>query len=269
MALHKLPPEIWLLIKEAIPTDDMRTHVCFYQTSPQFAALYDTVADPDAFWQDVCALCAIGRLPDEHPSTRSWKDIAIECVEVDGFCEDSSSGPCGEALLERNREMMRQAAIRTHNANALGKCPSIETNKLLRRDFYGGPTSEADKDAHPMRARSYATFPGLTHCVVDGDWGRLLRRSRLESQYAITVYDVLHAIQEDVSEPLRVGELWEYLEDHENCALNALSNRGVRGALDRLRTLGDILHICYVKEVVVTDTTELEGGTYSIMFYLK
>ncbi len=106
MPMNTLPPEIWLLVKDSIPLSDMRTHVSFYQAASRFAALYDTVADPDAFWEDVCTMCAIGRFPDEHPSVRSWKDIAVECITVDGFCEGSSKHPCGEVLLQRNRELL-------------------------------------------------------------------------------------------------------------------------------------------------------------------
>lgn len=230
--MNTLPPEIWLLIKDAIPLSDMRTHVSFYQAAPSFAALYDTVADPDAFWEDVCTMCAIGRFPDEHPSVRSWKDIAVECITVDGFCEGSSKHPCGEVLLQRNREslcssfalhdvdavsgdMMHECALRNHKAAASGETTTIETNKLLRRDYYGDLAPEADKKrthtlsiqlchlrcsrtapiVHPLCARSYATFPGIKHCVADGDWGRELRSSKLQSDYAITVHDVLRAIQ--------------------------------------------------------------------------
>ncbi|KAI0831963.1 hypothetical protein BC628DRAFT_1350769 [Trametes gibbosa] len=269
MALDNIPPEIWLLVKDAISPADMRTHVCFYQAAPHFAALYDSLADPDAFWEDVCTMCAIGRFPDEHPSVRSWKAIAMECIDADGFCAGSSKHPCGEVLLQRNRDMMRAAALRVHKATNSDAPASLETNKLLRRDFYGDLAPEADKKLHPLCARSYATFPGVTQCVVDGDWGRELRKSKLQSDYAITVHDVLRAIQEDMEEPMRVGELWEYLEDHEHCALHALSYRGVRGTLDRLRTLNDVLQTCYVKETRVVDNTHLDGGRYSIMFYLK
>ncbi|OJT07164.1 hypothetical protein TRAPUB_1979 [Trametes pubescens] len=269
MPMNTLPPEIWLLVKDSIPLSDMRTHVSFYQAASRFAALYDTVADPDAFWEDVCTMCAIGRFPDEHPSVRSWKDIAVECITVDGFCEGSSKHPCGEVLLQRNRDMMRECALRTHKAAVAGEPAPIETNKLLRRDYYGDLAPEVDKKLHPLCARSYATFPGIKHCVADGDWGRELRSSKLQSDYAITVHDVLRAIQADIAEPLRVGELLEYLEDHEHCALHALSYRGVRGTLDRLRTLGDVLATCYVKEVRVVDCTQVPNGAYNIMFYLK
>lgn len=173
MAMNTLPPEIWLLIKDSIPLSDMRTHVSFYQAAPSFSALYDTVADPDTFWEDVCTMCAIGRFPDEHPSVRSWKDIAVECITVDGFCEGSSKHPCGEVLLQRNREllcrscalhkadaipgdMMRECALRTHKAAAAGETAAVETNKLLRRDYYGDLAPEADKKRTRVRSIYYA-----------------------------------------------------------------------------------------------------------------
>ncbi len=40
---------------------------------------------------------------------------------------------------------MRECALRTHKAAVAGEPAPIETNKLLRRDYYGDLAPEADK----------------------------------------------------------------------------------------------------------------------------
>ena len=99
MSLKGFPPEIHLIIKSLIPATDLRTHVCLYLSSPDCAALYDSEADPDLFWQRACWECGIGRLPDEDSEMLNWKDVAINSILQDGFC---SHPQCGESLLEYN-----------------------------------------------------------------------------------------------------------------------------------------------------------------------
>ena len=97
-----LPPELRLLVKDAIPTSDLRTHVCLYLSSPLCASLYDIRSDEDAFWKLACWEAGIGLLKDEDPETVVWRDSAIECIEKDGFY---SHPECGGKLLEYNRAL--------------------------------------------------------------------------------------------------------------------------------------------------------------------
>ena len=96
-----LPIEILLLIKHSIHPSDLRTHVCYYLSSPKIALLYDSGKEGDAFWELACWQCGIGMLPSDEESDKSWKDIAIDCIKRDGFCTSPS---CGENLLCLNRE---------------------------------------------------------------------------------------------------------------------------------------------------------------------
>ena len=100
--LH-LPHELLLIIKEHIDPSDLRTHVCYYLSDPRVSALYDSELDPDAFWKLACWNCGIGAglTPSEETGDFTWKDIAIDCIVRDGFCEHPH---CGEALMDYNRE---------------------------------------------------------------------------------------------------------------------------------------------------------------------
>ena len=98
-----LPAELGLMIKNAIPASDLRTHVCFYLSSPHCAILYDSDPDPDDFWMRACWSCGIGALDVEFIMQRSWRDIAFECIQADGFCTHPQ---CGESLLEYNRQSL-------------------------------------------------------------------------------------------------------------------------------------------------------------------
>ncbi|KAI0664506.1 hypothetical protein C8Q70DRAFT_1049976 [Cubamyces menziesii] len=111
------PAELLLVIKELLDPSDLRTHACYYLSSPRVAALYDSVQDPDAFWKLACWNCGIGaglsrleNLPQEIWSDfdgLTWKNIALDCIVRDGFCRHPR---CGEVLLEYNRESMRNIA---------------------------------------------------------------------------------------------------------------------------------------------------------------
>ena len=101
------PLEIFLLIKECIADDDLRTHVCFYQTDRRIARIYDSDKDADKFWARLCWFCGISYLaaedgsPDSSNDPGFWKKLSIKLINRDGFCSDPE---CGEALLEYNRE---------------------------------------------------------------------------------------------------------------------------------------------------------------------
>jgi hypothetical protein len=94
-----LPNEILLIIKTLIPPWDIRTHVCYFYTCQRIAGLYGNADKQEDFWASACHLAGIGMLPGEHKQTVSWTDIALVCIEDDGFCGHPR---CGGALLEHN-----------------------------------------------------------------------------------------------------------------------------------------------------------------------
>ena len=96
-----IPLEIFLIVRGFISSSDLRTHVCFYQCSPQIAAFYDSEKDADSFWELACWNCGIGVTSVDTQVNICWRDIAIDCIERDGFCTIPG---CGEELLEANRE---------------------------------------------------------------------------------------------------------------------------------------------------------------------
>ena len=94
------PTELLAIIKSNIPQCDLRTNVCFYKTCERFADLFGSETDQSAFWEGACLLSGIGLLGDtESPHSASWKEIAFECIETDGFCGHPE---CGGARLEEN-----------------------------------------------------------------------------------------------------------------------------------------------------------------------
>ena len=98
-ASHILPIEILLLIKRSIHPSDLRTHVCYYLSSPKIALLYDSAKEGDAFWELACWYCGLGVVPSDEESGKSWKDVAIDCIKHDGFC---TIPWCGENRLRQN-----------------------------------------------------------------------------------------------------------------------------------------------------------------------
>ncbi|KAI0741310.1 hypothetical protein C8Q80DRAFT_1273775 [Daedaleopsis nitida] len=106
------PLEIYLLVKDHISEDDLRTHVCYHESDPRIAALYDSDPQGDTFWEILCWKCGIGAMRKEthsavylaHPWF--WRDLAVDLIHCDGFCTYPG---CGEALLKYNRARMRQA----------------------------------------------------------------------------------------------------------------------------------------------------------------
>ncbi|KAI9062752.1 hypothetical protein FKP32DRAFT_828647 [Trametes sanguinea] len=112
----RFPTDLLLMVKGHIGPWDLRTHVCFYQSSLRAAALYDDADDPDAFWERACWHNGFGAgLYQSEESFLlhlwgdrvSWKKIAIDTITRDGFCQHPA---CGERLLEYNRERMCEVA---------------------------------------------------------------------------------------------------------------------------------------------------------------
>ncbi|KAH9933098.1 hypothetical protein B0H21DRAFT_894466 [Amylocystis lapponica] len=110
VTLIDLPNEILFQIKGHISASDLRTHVCFYRSDPHISALYAAEPDEEAFWEQACWLAGIGLKHSESPqklslSDYTWKKIAFDCIEWDGFCDHPQ---CGNTLLEYNARCMAE-----------------------------------------------------------------------------------------------------------------------------------------------------------------
>ena len=88
------------MIKDLIPSWDIRTHACLYLSSPVCADIYDSHPDNDAFWKLACWQAGIGLLYGEDEAKVKWRDVAVDTMEKDGFCDHPE---CGASLLEYNR----------------------------------------------------------------------------------------------------------------------------------------------------------------------
>ncbi|CDO68820.1 hypothetical protein BN946_scf184805.g29 [Trametes cinnabarina] len=107
MLARHFPLEIFLNIKNCIALSDIRTHVCFYRTHPDIAALYDREEHPDRLWKRICWYSGIGALgKDDLDDPHCWRDIAIEVIEQDGFCKHPQ---CGSSLLAYSSRRMAGA----------------------------------------------------------------------------------------------------------------------------------------------------------------
>lgn len=94
-----LPVELLAIIKSNIPQEDLRTNVCFYNTCHCFASLFGSETAQKPFWEGSCLLAGIGLFSDESPRTVSWKSIAFDIIEQDGFCDHPE---CGGTRLDSN-----------------------------------------------------------------------------------------------------------------------------------------------------------------------
>ena len=99
--LDIFPTELLSIIKSHIPLEDLRTNVCFYRACHLFAALFGPETTQLSFWESSCLLSGLGCLPGETPHSISWKSIAFECIDMDGFCDHPE---CGGARLNANGE---------------------------------------------------------------------------------------------------------------------------------------------------------------------
>ncbi|KAI0785585.1 hypothetical protein C8Q75DRAFT_735448 [Abortiporus biennis] len=98
-----LPNELLSMIKGNFPDYDLRTHIFFYNASPRFAALYGTEQDAESFFEKTYILCGLGLLPNEHPESTSFIQLATRIMLTDGCCDHPE---CGVARLERNMILM-------------------------------------------------------------------------------------------------------------------------------------------------------------------
>ncbi|KAI0343510.1 hypothetical protein BDW22DRAFT_1177999 [Trametopsis cervina] len=106
--LDTLPTELLEYIREDISDDDLRGHVVYYQSCPAVAsAIYhkDDTIEEEKLWKRLCRLSGLSLLPEEDPNTVSWKQIAFDTIDRDGFC---SHPHCGGAQLRENARVMRE-----------------------------------------------------------------------------------------------------------------------------------------------------------------
>ncbi|KAI0741805.1 hypothetical protein C8Q80DRAFT_158812 [Daedaleopsis nitida] len=193
--LLSLPIELRHTIKDFIAPFDLRTHVCFYLSHPDCAALYGSKHQEDDFWKFICWHNGLGKLPDdEYTLISDWREVAMDCIRADGFCTHPE---CGESILEYNRRRMQKAAkyvepfkpypvdentdwkVNCHPHYIFGHigfldseevqgCPPVELDAHLRLAATPEPAAanDTDKDSHegyhledhPLVARSFATL---------------------------------------------------------------------------------------------------------------
>ncbi|KAI0358202.1 hypothetical protein OH77DRAFT_1518906 [Trametes cingulata] len=300
------PQELLLLTKSFIPSWDLRSHVCFYLSSPRVAALYDSEEDPDAFWRLLCWENAIGAglLQYENMDNDlwaymsgsieglSWKDIAVDCISRDGFCTHPQ---CGETLLEYNRQRMREAAQYTEpfhplrvsdnnyeatldihqllghidfkrDRNIFERRPAVEHDAHLRPP--GAPVRRTDDPEymhrrdeypglylaeHPLATRSFATLTPVSNIMLLHLGGVDLREGVMERGRAITVFDIVAAIHQEIDRYLTVDDACEYVSMHERCFPKEWT---YRDAFSMTRTLRSILSVCPINTLEHQETNE-------------
>ena len=96
----RLAVELLAAIRSYIPDDDLRTHVCFCRAYPGMMAIYDSLYEGQ-FWKKSCRLVGLSTLPEDRDDAGqvSWKEIAFDTIDRDGFCEHPQ---CGEHQLRLN-----------------------------------------------------------------------------------------------------------------------------------------------------------------------
>ncbi|KAI0714137.1 hypothetical protein C8T65DRAFT_607362, partial [Cerioporus squamosus] len=227
-----LPTEVQCLVKDAISPSDLRTHVCFYLSNPSCAALYDSLHDADGFWQHLCWSCGIGMLPAEDLDRVPWREIAIKCIQLDGFCTHPQCGdPSAEApplageLMRESAEYMTPGEVilvdqhfrHSYKELRLGahmvfshisfrddvglRAFPVNEEAYVRFDEEGAPSpitensSRAYLGQHPLVSHSFATAAPVYNMYIFGfcDTDLYPDCGDVQSR-AVTVYDVLNRL---------------------------------------------------------------------------
>ncbi|KAI0960403.1 hypothetical protein AcW1_004926 [Taiwanofungus camphoratus] len=214
--LDRIPNELVLIIIEAIPKSDLRTHVCFYQTCPRIAALYGTETERNAFFRRACWLAGLGCMPGEDPDQVSWTDIAVDVIKRDGFCKHPK---CGRSLLD-------------HNAVCLAECGDSHTLPEVSPDLHGifplisltveeragtpahlnaillsEDGQHTELYSHPLAIRSFATFPIGTRYHFSSFIG--MHPPMVQRDSGITVWDIQTALQKRLRKRLKIDGVFE------------------------------------------------------------
>ncbi|KAH9933084.1 hypothetical protein B0H21DRAFT_89107 [Amylocystis lapponica] len=255
VTLIDLPNEILFQIKGHISASDLRTHVCFYKSYPRISALYAAEHDEEAFWEQACWLAGIGLKHSESPqklslSDYTWKRIAFDCIERDGFCEHPE---CGDTLLAHNAICMarcikngiipykkplaveRSAAVAAPTINTLLESIAFKRLQSQDQDEFGlisfpnvgdvegdaylsceSPLSAYDSlpatlDEHPLATRSFVTFPPVTKMTFRPLIGYTIESVKRST--GLTVMDVVAALYSVIDTELEVEVVDGYLEN--------------------------------------------------------
>lgn len=102
LAGPRLPLELFMALKSFISPWDLRTHVCYANTCHTVASFYGDEDQQERFWKNLCLSVGIGRTLEDEAGLISWKEIAFDCVAMDGFCQHPG---CGVKLLESNSRL--------------------------------------------------------------------------------------------------------------------------------------------------------------------
>ncbi|GBE87400.1 hypothetical protein BKA93DRAFT_753989 [Sparassis latifolia] len=261
--LDVFPNELLLMIKARIAETDLRTHVCFYNSSTRIAGMYGNVWEQEEYWKKLCWLNGLGLLPGESCKSVSWKQIAFECVEDDGFCDLPDCG--GNALVKNvalmaaadyNLERPTQALAHKEGGPDLDCSPLLSHIKFrsnqewswrMKPDYdaqlYVRP-SEAQSSwgrrlhAHPIACRSFATFPPIQRLNFSELYGLEFHPTKRTT--GVTVWDVQSTLQKKLDTGILASGVAEFLEWHET---NVPKHWDVRTMLNELCTLRGMLSV--------------------------
>ncbi|KAI0075378.1 hypothetical protein K474DRAFT_1664332 [Panus rudis PR-1116 ss-1] len=262
--LMRLPPELLHMIKEQIPLTDLRTHVCFYKTTPILAALYGDFLDQRLFWQRACISVGLGA-PNGSASYTDWKQVAFTCIEKDGWC---SHPKCGVTRLNINAREIEEMELNDLTMNGLRRSmedvhatgpeyhpyisslfrylsfhysrkQTMEEDALL--DYRNGLVDDEENPAnllheHPIAARSFAIFPVMTkalvmHEVFDSP-------VIITNPDGITISDVMDGIFECLNDYLSVDQLYRSIDHHDwVTSLGQLAAMDFPSALGKMQTV--------------------------------
>ncbi|KAL4252628.1 hypothetical protein ABKN59_005292 [Abortiporus biennis] len=211
--LDSFPGELFLYIKEQIPDCDLRTHVCFYNASPYFAASYGNNENKERLFEKAYIMSGLGILPHEDPKSISWVDLATRIILEDGFCDHPE---CGGSRLEQNVELMSRPDLMPTE-------PYWSNLKIYRKLFSYQRQTEGRWwrrercKAHPIAARSFATCPpvdsilAMFHPDID-DAHPTLNLDDTQNQFGVTVLDVMTEIHKFVDLKLHPSGVLGLLE---------------------------------------------------------
>ncbi|CAL1705962.1 unnamed protein product [Somion occarium] len=239
---RRLPNELLLIVKEYLPDDDLRTHVCFYHTCRDTAGFYGSDEEQEPFWESLCKLNGLYRTDEDMSLGLTWQQIAFDCIVRDGFC---SHPQCGPALLEQNRHWKEESTqwqvwdedLQCYLSNRFRSntiFPAVSLNDERRSPLAtsaletflrsGEEVSRKGKEVsrhiklkeHPIAYRSSAVFPPCRKSFLSykrESW--VLHEAKLEDR-PLTVAHILDSVLSDpqLDKELTVKELEDVLAGH-------------------------------------------------------
>ena len=99
--LDNFPVELLLRVRVHTPENDLRSLVCFSMADDRTSLRLAQSPSEEDFWLRSCRLVGLSCVPDDIDADGriSWVEIALDCIEKDGFCEQPE---CGNHLLQAN-----------------------------------------------------------------------------------------------------------------------------------------------------------------------